>query len=64
MSPVNNEHPMARLSRREQEIMLLVSECLPNKEIARRLEELRSGRVRGVPLAEVKQKIEALSALR
>ncbi len=30
-----------------------------DQEIERRLEELRSGRVKGVPLADVKEKIEA-----
>jgi len=30
-----------------------------DQEIARRLEELRSGKVKGVPLEEVKAKIEA-----
>ena len=38
MSPVYNHHAMASLTRREREIMLLVSQCLQNKEIGRQLE--------------------------
>jgi len=38
MSPAYDYHAMASLTRREREIMLLVSECLQNKEIGRQLE--------------------------
>jgi len=38
MSPAYNLHAMASLTRREREIMLLVSQCLQNKEIGRQLE--------------------------
>ena len=38
MSLLNNGHTIARLTRREREIMLLVSEGLQNKEIGRQLD--------------------------
>ena len=38
MSPAYNHHAIASLTRREREIMLLVSQCLQNKEIGRQLE--------------------------
>jgi len=38
MLPENNGHTIARLTRREREIMLLVSEGLQNKEIGRQLD--------------------------
>ena len=38
MLPENNGHTFARLTRREREIMLLVSEGLQNKEIGRQLD--------------------------
>jgi len=38
MSPAYNLHAMASLTRREREIMLLVSQGLQNKEIGRQLD--------------------------